>query len=150
VIFVDLDINILIFDHLPTIVVSYDKSLSDYMFNCIFEDQRIPISFASLYEQYTLNKSLDSTLSKVCQHTLFAWIQSSNCFAGVPDSSFEVVRAVTTPNMSKRVDTHSCIAESSDQRIHQFLTHPEHFCKDRLSSKKKVLILQIWVVDVNH
>jgi len=98
-IFVDLNLDVFIFDHLPAIVIPYDESLSD-------ESQ---ISFASLYEQYTSNKSLYKALSNVCQHTLFAWVQSSICFVGVLDSSsFEVERAVATLYMSKRADTRSC------------------------------------------
>ena len=39
VIFLDLDLNVLIFNHLPVVVVSYDESLSDYVFNNVFEDE---------------------------------------------------------------------------------------------------------------
>ena len=51
---------------------------------------------------------LDNALRKVWQPTLFAWIQTSNCFVGVLESSLEVVSAKATSYMSNRVDTRSC------------------------------------------
>ena len=108
VIFVYLDFDVFVFDHLPAVVVCNYKPLSDDVFGNIFEDKRIPNIFCILIRSINTNKSLDNTLSKVWRHTLFAWIQSSSCFAAVVESGLEVVSARTTPYMSNRVDTRSC------------------------------------------
>ena len=82
VVFVYLNLYVLVFNHLPMIVVFYHEPFSNNVFNSVFEDKGISYILLHCKINRHKKKSLDNALCKVWRHTLFAWVQTSICFAG--------------------------------------------------------------------